>query len=529
VETRALLAFLISVAILVGYQVLFAPAPREPLESAAPAVESARPPVVPPVTTPSAPEPGDTPLAQGETVEVETELYRAVFTSAGGRIQDFELMEHRLAPDPDSPPLDMVVSETLLPLGVYWADSGGTVRSDLRVQYTVEPDLRTLAAGQTGTLVMKGRAADGTEITKTVVLHGDSYVLDYGVEISTAPAAVGVAWARALPSIDGGQFSGVEGPVAYVDGELHAHAAKDLAEPVIYQGPTDWGGYADHYFLAAYYPEERAPLRFVGAASGNVGEVVLWDDAAAGRVSYRLFVGPKKIRLLGAVGHNLQEAVDLGWFAFVARPLLEMMIFLHRFTGNYGWAIVLLTVGIRIVFYPVNKRQLEAMKAMQRVQPELKRIQEKYKDDREKLNKGMIEVYRRHKVNPLSGCLPMLLQLPVFLGLYNALMQSIELRHAPFVGWIHDLSQPDRLGALPIPLVSPPGIPVLTLLMGASMVVQQKMTPSTADPVQQRMMMLMPVVFTVMFINFPAGLVLYWFANNVLSIAQQQLMTRGKA
>jgi YidC/Oxa1 family membrane protein insertase len=198
-------------------------------------------------------------------------------------------------------------------------------------------------------------------------------------------------------------------------------------------------------------------------------------------------------------------------------------------TGNYGWSIILLTILVRIIFYPVNAKQAKAMKGMQKVQPELKKIQEKYKDDREQLNKEMMELYRRHKVNPLAGCLPMLVQLPVFLGLYNALMQAIELRHAPFVGWITDLSQPDRLGTLGIPFVSPPGIPILTLLMGASMLVQQKMTPAAGDPAQQRMMMFLPVIFTVMFVNFPSGLVLYWFANNVMSIGQQYMTNRSTA
>jgi YidC/Oxa1 family membrane protein insertase len=184
---------------------------------------------------------------------------------------------------------------------------------------------------------------------------------------------------------------------------------------------------------------------------------------------------------------------------------------------------------VRIIFYPVNKKQATAMKSMQKIQPELKKIQEKYKDDREQLNKEMMELYRRHNVKPLAGCLPMVVQLPVFLGLYNALMQAIELRHAPFIGWITDLSQPDRLGTLAIPFVSPVGIPVLTLFMGASMLVQQRMMPAAGDPAQQRMMMFLPVIFTVMFVNFPSGLVLYWFANNVLSIAQQYMTNRSSA
>jgi YidC/Oxa1 family membrane protein insertase len=475
------------------------------------------------------PEQPSTPPADERLVIVETDLYRATFTSAGGRLKHFELKEHRVTADRDSPPLDMVVSDSLLPLGVYWKTADGKTATDVNVAFDVRADAQTIAGGQTASVAMTGSSPTGVRITKTISLRGDSYVLRAAAQVEGTPApAVGMAWARRPPPV-AGSYGVVEGPVAYVDDVLHAHDVSKLETPVTLQGATDWAGYADHYFLAAYYPEQRRALRFVAAASGEVGEVIVWDDAAAGNVSLELFVGPKSVRLLGSLGHNLQEALNLGYFAFIARPLLELLILLRRFVGNYGWAIILLTFGIRVIFYPINKKQLEAMKAMQRIQPELKRIQEKYKDDREQLNKEMIEVYRRHKVNPLGGCLPMLLQLPVFLGLYNALMQAIELRHAPFVGWIQDLSQPDRLGAWPIPFVSPPGIPVLTLLMGASMVIQQKMTPSTGDPVQQRMMTFLPVVFTVMFINFPAGLVLYWFSNNVLSIAQQQLMARAKS
>ena len=535
-ETRALLAFAISVAILVGYQIFFAPRPPE----IAPAANVASRPdqagaAASTETEPVAKQPASEPAVLGDerTTTVETTLYRAVFTSFGGRLKHFELKEHRVAPDKNSPPLDMVVGDSMLPLGLYWKTADGRTASDVRVNYELSADSETVTAGQSATVTMTGTTADGKKLTKTVTLRGDSYVLNAAARVDAAPApAVGMAWTRKLPATAGGRFAGVEGPVVYVDAKLHSHAVNGttkLTEPVTYEGATDWGGYEDHYFLAAFYPEERRLLRFVGATGEDVGEIIVWDDAAAGQVSYNLFVGPKSIHLLGSLGHNLQEAIAFGRFAFISRPLLELLIVMQRVTHNYGWSIVLLTLGIRVIFYPINKRQIQAMKAMQRIQPEIKRIQEKYKDDREQLNKEMIEVYRRHKVNPLGGCLPMLLQLPVFIGLYNALLQAIELRHAPFIAWIHDLSQPDRLGAWPIPFVLPPGIPVLTLLMGVSMLVQQKTTPSTADPVQQRMMMILPLVFTVMFINFPAGLVLYWFSNNVLSIAQQQLMARSSS
>ena len=380
---------------------------------------------------------------------------------------------------------------------------------------------------------MEGRAATGETLRKTLRIAPDSYVLDYRAEVDADYApGVGVAWARRIVEQAGGMvgsFGGVEGPAVYVDDALESTSAADLEEPEISSGLVDWAGYAEHYFMAAYYPETRSQLRFVAAAGNGVGEGTLWAETTDGTVEYNLFLGPKKLWLLGSLGHGLDGAIDLGWFAFVARPMLEGLLYIDKVTGNYGWSIILLTILVRIIFYPVNAKQAKAMKGMQKVQPELKKIQEKYKDDREQLNKEMMELYRRHKVNPLAGCLPMLVQLPVFLGLYNALMQAIELRHAPFLGWITDLSQPDRLGTLGIPFVSPPGIPILTLLMGASMLVQQKMTPAAGDPAQQRMMMFLPVIFTVMFVNFPSGLVLYWFANNVMSIGQQYMTNRSTA
>jgi YidC/Oxa1 family membrane protein insertase len=201
-------------------------------------------------------------------------------------------------------------------------------------------------------------------------------------------------------------------------------------------------------------------------------------------------------------------------------------------TANYGLDIILLTVLIKVLFIPLTQKSFQSMHALQKLQPEMKRLQERFKDDREALNREMMELYRRHKVNPLGGCLPMLLQMPVFIGLYNALFYAVELRHAPFALWINDLSAPDRLPALPSPPIAElfgveMRIPVLTLLMGASMLVQQKMTPPAGDPAQQRMMMFMPVIFTVMFVSFPAGLVLYWLVNNVLTIAQQAMMQRA--
>jgi YidC/Oxa1 family membrane protein insertase len=525
-ESRALIAFTLSIAILVGYQWWLVR--RNPAIDHRPqAVQPLRVPESEPASVPRpvATDPQVQALPRSErVVRIETDRYDIVATSAGGRLRSIGLKNYRETAEPNSPPHDLIPDGSVLPLGVYWTRPDGSIGSDAQVDYALNLEERP---DDTFTLSMSGTSPQGDTISKRLSGSAGAYVLSYEVEVGVEyETSLGVAWARAVsPNVD--RLRVVEGPVVLIDGSLKSISAHGLEEPVTLKGVVDWAGYADHYFVIAYYPAEATDLRFSAVAGAGNAEATLWADVSSPRVSYQLYAGPKKLAELRKVGHRLEESVDLGWFAFIARPLLELMLLLNKFTGNYGWSIILLTVAVRLVFYPINKRQALAMKAMQKVQPELKRIQEKFKDDRERLNRELMEVYRRHKVNPLAGCLPMLLQLPVFLGLYNALMQSIELRHAPFLGWITDLSQPDRLGSLAIPFVQPPGVPVLTLLMGASMIAQQKMMPAAGDPTQQKMMMFMPVIFTVMFINFPSGLVLYWFASNLMSIAQQYMTNRS--
>ncbi|MFT5040607.1 MAG: YidC/Oxa1 family membrane protein insertase [Hyphomicrobiaceae bacterium] len=543
-EQRALLAIVLSLMILVGYQVLFAPTnPVAPgltpvqAPASAPVRDIAPAPSVPAsqdaAATRAAPannaaawsRPVD---AKEDRVEVATPLYRAVLTSFGGRLAAFELTDYRLTTAPDSPPLDLVRSDSILPLGVSWRVADGSIRDDAQLAYILEVDDSRLTDGEQSEVRMVASAPDGTRVRKTLTFVGGSSLVDVAIEVEGGTGPVGVGWARKLdPSA--GSYYVAEGPASYVEDTLESINASGMEEPESFSGLTSWAGYATHYFLTAYVPAEPRQLELRGTISGDVGVSTLWDSAAEGSVRYQLFAGPKTVKLLDDLGHDLRGAVNLGWFSIVANPLLYLLLLIEKMLGNYGLAIIVLTVLIRLLLWPVNARQMQAMKGMQRIQPEMKRLQERHKDDRDALNKEMMELYRRHKVNPLSGCLPMVLQLPFFIGLYNVLMQAIELRHAPFFGWIMDLSQPDRLGTLAIPFVTPPGIPVMTLLMGASMILQQRMTPATGDPQQARMMMLMPVVFTVMFVNFPAGLVLYWLANNLLSIGQQALAERSKA
>jgi YidC/Oxa1 family membrane protein insertase len=312
--------------------------------------------------------------------------------------------------------------------------------------------------------------------------------------------------------------------------------------PKTFEAPVGWVGYEDHYFLAALIPAEPALARAT-VSPENAGVQLLLSSPrnpkADASTRFTIYVGPKDVELLEATGYQLERAVAFGWFSFLAVPLLRILNVFHGFTGNYGVDIILLTVLVKVLFIPLTNRSMKSMRDMQRLQPQMAKLREKFKDDREKLNKEMIELYRRHRVNPLGGCLPMLLQFPVFIGLYQALSQAIELRHAKFAFWVHDLSahecypwpgQGTITGCNEFAMLGIP-IPILVLLMGGSMILQQYLSPSSGmDPAQQRMMMiLMPVMFTVMFINFPSGLVLYWLVNNVLTITQQWWSNRERA
>jgi YidC/Oxa1 family membrane protein insertase len=242
-------------------------------------------------------------------------------------------------------------------------------------------------------------------------------------------------------------------------------------------------------------------------------------------LNMKLYLGPKELNRLEAADHDLVKAIDYGWFGVIARPLVLALKWLYSYTHNYGVAIIILTIIIKIIFWPLTHKSYKSMQVMKKLQPKINQVREKYKDDREKLNQELMMLYRTYKVNPVGGCLPMVLQIPVFFALYRMLYNSVELLHQPFMLWINDLTAPDRLYlGFPIPYLG--GLPVMTVLMGLSMFLQQKMTPSSGDPRQEKMMLLMPVMFTFFFFNFPSGLVLYWLVNNILSIVQQYLINR---
>ncbi len=544
-EKRALVAVAISLAIIVLYQEalrrFYPPPAGETAVSETPSVPSAQPPSAelpqpaaqPPAAVPRA---GVSPAAAAAErhVAVETDVYKASFTSLGARLESFELKKYRTTVDPNSPPLQTVVPGQAgeLPLGVELRGAQVAPLDDAGLPYTIDKGGLSLTGSQSDSIAFVAETS-GITIRKRFTFTGDHYEFTAAVELSNVPkeyAEAGITWFR---TVDPRPQPGV--PVlldhtVFLDGrKLYEDAFDKLSAGKVATGDIVWAGYGGRYFLSAHVPlEPRNPRLWLKLRDLTVEQTLLFPVPPGGTIALpmEVYVGPKDFDLLEKVGHNLSRAINLGWFGFIAVPLLHILAFSHGFTGNYGIDVILLTVLIKVLFIPLTQRSFRSMREMQKLQPQMTKIRERFKDDTEQMNKEIMELYRRHKVNPLGGCLPMVLQIPVFIGLYSALQNAVELRHAPFLLWINDLSAPDRLGSLQLPFVQHPGLPVLTLLMGASMFIQQWMTPSAGDPAQQRVMMIMPLMFTFMFVNFPSGLALYWLVNNVLTIAQQYYINR---
>ncbi|MGD9762174.1 MAG: membrane protein insertase YidC [Candidatus Binatia bacterium] len=476
--------------------------------------------------------------AEARPVVVDTDLFRAEFTTLGARLASLTLKRHRTTVDPNSPPLEVVLpaASGRLPLELSLRGAQQQV-SDAAVVYDADQSTIQLSGADTATLTFAGQL-NGATVRKRISMRGDDYLWTLEAAAENAPSGLtemSLSWIEGVDPTQTNPAHAVFDTVAVLQaGKVHKWSYADLGTGQLLEKDIGWLAFNGRYFLASMIPQVEPTNALRAWAKGQ-------HDTPQGHVSVegqllfppgnfhtqeQVYVGPKEIDRLEAVGHGLRKTVDLGWFTVVALPLLQALRFLYKFTGNYGIAIILLTVIIKVLFYPLTKKSFESMREMQKLQPEMQKIRERLKDKPDEMNREIMELYRRHKVNPLGGCLPMLLQIPVFVGLYNALLNAVELRHAPFFGWINDLSAPDRLGDIQLPFIPEPGVPVLTLIMGLSMLVQQWMTPSPADPMQQRIMLIMPIIFTFMFVNFPSGLTLYWLVNNVLTIAQQYWIMR---
>ena len=552
---RAFLAIILSMLILMGYQYFFAPAPLPPSVEQNPVQQSDTPVapaqfeqgvgsqaqvIAPPpsqVQPASSAQPPVQPNAQARDIKIETELYHAILSENGGLLKSFQLKNFKKSIDKDAEDMELITTDSPyeLPLSFNWGSGNQTPQPLYQADRT---SLSTMAGGSK-TLTMTANS-NGLEITRTMTFDNESYMIDLQITVRN----IGDQALRGAPYLSTANrpFSKhaannrfmFNGPAFYMNDQLTEVKTDDLEEGFAAKlGTLSWLAYEDTYFMCSILPEQSENY----TVSLALADEDLVTSTVAGppedlhpstqtTYHYGLFFGPKKLATLQETGRNLDKIINFGWFDIIAKPALYMLNFFYGFFGNYGVAIILVTVLFKLVFWPISHKGMKSMKTMQKIQPKMAKLREKYKDDKERLNQEMITLYRTYKINPLGGCLPMVLQIPVFFALYKVLLQTIELRHAPFMFWITDLSAPDRLFiGFDLPYLG--GIPVLTLLMGGSMFLQQKMTPTAADPTQAKVMMFLPVVFTFMFLNFASGLVLYWFVNNLLSITQQYVINRS--
>jgi len=532
-DKRAFLAIALSILVLVVYQEWItryygvppsAPEVAKEEPAKVPATETRAP--APPAKT-EAPE---IPVSrETKEVRVETDNYIALFTNQGARLKSFKFKNYRTSVGENSALFEIVSSApgVPLPLGVQWHNPAPF--DDGKLLYSVQGGDQKLTGDRKGTLVFKGQTDNGTVITKSFSFFGSTYPIELEVSVTGGDGAAPVPEIILTEKSDHtviNHDAPFEGFLALVDNKIKRESLPEPGKALEFIGDVSWGGFGFTYFFFGLIPENGAQHRIVVRNSPPALIAGISGPAAAGNgYRYTLFVGPKELEILQSVGKGLDRVIDFGYFGLVSTPLLYALHFFYGFTGNYGIAIILLTVVIKLLMAPLTHKSFVSMKQMQKLQPQMERLKVKFKDDKEKLNKEVMELYRRNGVNPLGGCLPMVLQFPVFIGLYNALSTPIELRHASFL-WIKDLSRPDW-ESLPIAFGGWHfGIPVLTILMGASMFLQQWMTPTAGDPNQRKLMLMMPILFTFMFVSFPAGLTVYWLVNNILTIAQQYWINR---
>lgn len=548
-ETRRfILALSLSLIVFVVYVRFFAPKPpQKPLAPEAAQQETmpqkAEQPATPSAKRPEAVAAKIEQATKGRDIIIETDLVKAVVNTAGGVITGLELKNYReadktevglgalykkitgqakkeerpkkelgnvqLVPSYEGvDPKDMVAPLTVMPLDK-------ALFKLAQVEYRANRDSFLLGRDKPSeTLVLSYNGPAGIMIEKRLTFHNDKYQIDVAVDTK------GLDGYNLFLGTDFGiadklskDASGRVGMVALVDGKTNADKLGSIKGEVQYSGAIEWFGQEDKYFTATMLYGDRGIVTCKRTqAPREVGDLLttgLTVKEKAGSHTFGIYAGPKSFTLLQAEGHGLEQLVDYGWFGILAKPMFWLMRQFYAITRNYGIAIILLTIVVRILLFYPSLKSATAMEEMKKIQPQLTALREKYKKDPQRMNQEMMKMYKEHKVNPLGGCLPMLLQLPFFVALYNVLSVSIELRQSPFISfWIKDLSVYDPFYILPV-------------LMGVSMIFTMKMTSTTVDPQQQKIMMFMNVAFIFLFAWLPAGLLLYITLSNLLSIVQQ--------
>ena len=547
-QSRLLLAIVLSLILFLAYQFFFAPPPpqQQPAKKTetttatqdqpAQDTDQAQPYVADAESTGVSPQPttGVEAPSTAKSITVQTPLYEAKISENGAVIYSFLLKSYRERVQKNSSLKQVLIDDPALGVG-HLRFVGKSVPGLEKAVFSTDLATNQLNVNESDrNLTFLWRSPDGVVIQKTYSFNAASYVV--GLDVTVKNGSGRSIQDRLAISLNGRtpgdkRMYSFQGPSALINDELQQVKIKKLEDQNTFDGKIKWIAIQSRYFMSGIIPDqiEEARLqlslksdKFVVAQYQQPEKVIPTGNQYT--YNYHLFIGPKKISYLKNVGNNLEKLVDFGWFDFIARPFLWLLNTFYSVIPNYGVAIIILTILVKVLLWPLGQKSYKSMSEMKKLQPLMKEIREKYKDDKQRMNQEVMGLYKTYKINPLGGCLPMVVQLPVFFALYRMLYQAIELRHAPFFLWINDLSAPDRLFnfKFSIPFMEPPyGIPVLTVIMGASMLLQQKMSPPMGDATQAKMMMFMPIIFTVIFINFSSGLVLYWLVNNILSIAQQ--------
>ncbi len=574
------LAIVLSIAIVLGFEFLYNK-PRQDRERAMQAERAARetPTQVVPGTAPQQPVPGApattapsapataapaTPpavdrgalVAQQPRVRIDTPAMQGSILLRGARIDDLRLPRYRETVKPDSPPITLLTPQGL-PQSYFaefgWVGPQGVALPGPETQWTADRQTLTMSTPVT----LSWDNGQGLRFERRIALDGDYMfsVTQRVVNTGSTPVQIhpyGLVARSGTPKTEGFYILH-EGPLAVMEGTLREPGYDDLKDnkSIEYDSTGGWLGITDKYWLVALVPDQKGQIkaRFnYNMVAGDdrfqadfLGPAVTVAPGASAETTDRLFAGAKELDLLNhyqdAFGiTNFDRAIDFGWFYFLTKPIFLILDYFYRLLGNYGLAILLLTVLVKLVFFPLANKSYKAMNKMKLLQPEMEKLREKYGDDRQKLSQEMMSLYKRAGANPLAGCLPVVIQIPVFFALYKVLFISIEMRHAPFFGWIHDLSAPDPtsifnlFGLLPW---APPEVFLLgstigawPIIMGITMFLQQKMNPAPPDPIQARIFLAMPFIFTFILAPFASGLVIYWAWNNALSVLQQWVILR---
>ena len=484
-------------------------------------------------------------LESAQRVSVDTDLFHAEIDTLGGDLRRLTLNKHRAS---DSHEHFVLLDDASKPM-LYVAQTGltGAALPNHKSLFTTTANSYTMATDAKTQEVRFSWVGSGTSaginVDKIYIFHRNSYVIDVTYQINNASSAA------INPSVyyqilhDNKSNQGSKMMPTFTGGAYYTEADKfkkitfsDMEKKKFSKANDGWVGLVQHYFAGAWIPKAGLSREYytdkLSDSIYSIGAIAPIGNVLAGaktELTARLFAGPQTQADLLAAAPGLEYTVDYGFLTIVAKPIFWLLTKIQAIVVNWGVAIILLTVLIKSAFYPLSAASYKSMAKMRELAPRLQTLKEKFGDDRQKMQQAMMELYKTEKINPMGGCLPILVQVPVFISLYWVLLGSIDLRHAPFFGWIHDLSAPDTFfGSIPnfIPLLGGMPIGLLPVLMGATMIIQTKLNPKPTDPMQAKVMQIMPIVFSIFFFFFPAGLVLYWLVNNILSISQQWFINK---